>query len=164
MSLSWNEIAIRAKRFSISWKDANYEKGETQSFYNDFFDVFGRRRRDVALYERAVSRLNNKRGFIDLFWKSVLLIEQKSKGRNLDKALIQAEDYYLNLEENEELNLNNLNQENSNGLENFELNDESPKLFNNDDGTNHEIVEEKPILESEDDELEIPAFLRRQKN
>ena len=70
----------------------------------------------------------------------------------------------LNLQENEELNLNNLNQENSNGLENFELNDESPKLFNNDDGTNHEIMEEKPNLEYEDDELEIPAFLRRQKN
>ena len=41
-------------------------------FYNDFFEVFGRRRRDVAVYERAVSRLNNNTGFIDLFWKGKL--------------------------------------------------------------------------------------------
>ena len=71
MILSWNEIATRAKRFSNTWKDAGYERGETQSFYNDFFDVFGRRRRDVAVYERAVSRLNNNKGFIDLFWKEL---------------------------------------------------------------------------------------------
>ena len=101
MILSWNEIATRAKRFSNTWKDAGYERGETQSFYNDFFDVFGRRRRDVAVYERAVSRLNNNKGFIDLFWKGTLLVEQKSEGRNLDKALVQAEDYFLNLDEND---------------------------------------------------------------
>lgn len=99
MILSWNEISTRAKRFSKEWKDANYERGETQSFYNDFFKVFGRKRRDVAIYERAVQRLNNSTGFIDLFWKGVLLVEQKSEGRNLDKAFIQAEDYYLELEE-----------------------------------------------------------------
>ena len=65
MILSWNEISTRAKRFSNTYKDAGYERGETQSFYNDFFEVFGRRRRDVAVYERAVSRLNNNTGFID---------------------------------------------------------------------------------------------------
>ena len=101
MILSWNEISTRAKRFSNTWKDAGYERGETQSFYNDLFDVFGRRRRDVAVYERAVSRLNNNKGFIDLFWKGTLLVEQKSEGRNLDKALVQAEDYFLNLDEND---------------------------------------------------------------
>jgi hypothetical protein len=101
MILSWNEISTRAKRFSNTYKDAGYERGETQSFYNDFFEVFGRRRRDVAVYERAVSRLNNNKGFIDLFWKGTLLVEQKSEGRNLDRALVQAEDYYLNLDEND---------------------------------------------------------------
>ena len=101
MILSWNEISTRAKRFSNTWKDAGYERGETQSFYNDLFDVFGRRRRDVAVYERAVSRLNNNKGFIDLFWKGTLLVEQKSEGRNLDKALVQAEDYFLNLDVND---------------------------------------------------------------
>ena len=77
--------------------------------------------------------------------------------------LIKHHDAPLNLQENEELNLNNLNQENSNGLENFELSDESPKLFSTDDETNFEEAEKNSTLES-DDELEIPAFLRRQKN
>ena len=98
MILSWNEIAIRAKRFSKSWNEAGYERGESQSFYNDFFEVFGRRRRDVAIYERAVTRINNNTGFIDLFWKGTLLVEQKSEGRNLNSAFIQAQDYYLDLD------------------------------------------------------------------
>jgi len=51
MPLSWNEIRARAARFAEEWKDAHYEKGQSQTFYNEFFEVFGRRRRDVAVYE-----------------------------------------------------------------------------------------------------------------
>ena len=97
MILSWNEIVIRSKKFSKDWENAHYEKGETQSFYNDFFEVFGRKRRDVAIYEQAVKRINKKTAFIDLFWKGKLLVEQKSEGRSLDAALIQAQDYYQDL-------------------------------------------------------------------
>ena len=43
--LSWNEVRARAARFAEEWQDATYEKGETQSFYNDFFQVFGGFRR-----------------------------------------------------------------------------------------------------------------------
>ncbi len=48
MRLSWPEIRIRAKTFANDWADAAYEKGETQSFYNDFFEVFGKPRRAKA--------------------------------------------------------------------------------------------------------------------
>lgn len=99
MPLGWNEIRARAARFAEQHKDAHYEKGETQSFYNDFFEVFGRRRRDVAIYEEKVKKLNNKDGFIDLFWPGQLLVEQKSAGRSLDKARTQATDYFLGLKE-----------------------------------------------------------------
>ncbi len=78
MRLSWNEIRVRAAQFAQDWKDAGYEKGETQSFYNDFFDIFDVKRRTVARYEEHVQRLDNSRGFIDLFWPGVLLVEQKS--------------------------------------------------------------------------------------
>ncbi len=83
MRLSWNEIRIRAAQFAQDWKDAGYEKGETQSFYNEFFDIFDVKRRTVARYEEHVQRLDNSRGFIDLFWPGVLLVEQKSAGVNL---------------------------------------------------------------------------------
>ena len=93
MRLGWDEIARRAKAFSEDWKDAHYEKGETQSFYNDFFEVFGIKRRQVAVYEQRVKLLENKQGFIDLFWPRTLLIEQKSAGLKLDRAQGQALDY-----------------------------------------------------------------------
>ena len=94
MRLSWNEIRVRAAAFAEDWKDAAYEKGETQSFYNAFFDVFGVRRRNVARYEAHVSKLDNRSGFIDLFWPGVLLVEQKSAGRNLKAAYEQAGEYF----------------------------------------------------------------------
>ena len=93
MRLSWNEIRARAKAFANDWAGAAYEKGETQSFYNDFFNVFGKPRRSVATYEEAVKKLDNRQGFIDLFWRGMLLVEQKSAGRDLAKAREQAFGY-----------------------------------------------------------------------
>ena len=100
MRLSWQEIRVRARRFSERWKDAHYEKGETQSFYNEFFEIFGVDRKRVAVYERKIELIDqNRRGFIDLFWPSVLLIEQKSAGKDLLKAQGQALDYVLGLKD-----------------------------------------------------------------
>lgn len=99
MRLSWNEIRVRAAAFAEEWKDARYEKGETQSFYNDFFEVFGVKRRRVASFEEPVKLLGAKRGFIDLFWKGVLLVEQKNAGRSLAPAKAQALDYFPGLKE-----------------------------------------------------------------
>jgi len=56
----------------------------------------------------------------------------------------------------------NDNQENYNGLENFELRDETPNLFNNEENENK--IEKLDQNFEEEDELEIPAFLRRQKS
>ena len=94
MRLSWNEVRVRAAVFADEWRDAAYEKGETQSFYNAFFDVFGVRRRNVARYEAHVAKLDNRSGFIDLFWPGLLLVEQKSAGRDLNAAYEQAGEYF----------------------------------------------------------------------
>ncbi|MEX2182107.1 MAG: DNA methyltransferase [Gemmatimonadaceae bacterium] len=97
MRLSWNEIRVRAAEFAKNWAGHGYEKGQTQLFYRDFFDVFGMPVRRVAAFEEPVKRLGEKQGFIDLFWKGVLLVEQKSKGRNLESARTQALDYFPGL-------------------------------------------------------------------
>ena len=94
MRLSWNEIRARAAGFAREWADETYEKGETQSFYNEFFQIFGVRRRTVARYEEHVRRLDDTSGFIDLFWPGVLLVEQKSAGRDLAVARKQAGAYF----------------------------------------------------------------------
>ena len=101
MYLNWNEIRVRAEAFSREWADATYERGESQSFYNEFFDVFGIRRRSVARYEECVNKLDNTRGYIDLFWPGVLLVEQKSAGRDLRQAAEQAGEYFDALNEAE---------------------------------------------------------------
>ena len=94
MRLSWNEVRVRAAAFADEWREAAYEKGETQSFYNEFFEVFGVRRRTVARYEEHIAKLGNRSGFIDLFWPGVLIVEQKSAGRDLKAAYEQAGEYF----------------------------------------------------------------------
>ena len=101
MRLSWNEVRARAAAFAEEWKAAAYEKGETQSFYNAFFQVFGVKRRSVARYEAHVAKLDHRSGFIDLFWPGVLLVEQKSAGRDLNAAYAQAGEYMDALAERE---------------------------------------------------------------
>ena len=99
MRLSWNEVRIRAATFAEEWSSAVRETSETQSFYNAFFRVFGVERRSVARYEEHVAKLNDSSGFIDLFWPGVLIVEQKSAGRDLSKAYGQAGEYFDALKE-----------------------------------------------------------------
>jgi hypothetical protein len=91
----------RAAEFAREWADAHYEKGDTQTFYNEFFEVFGVQRRKVATFEEPVRLLGEKRGFIDLFWKGKLLVEQKSAGRDLARARQQALNYFPGLKDHE---------------------------------------------------------------
>ena len=67
----------------------------------------------------------------------------------------------LNLDETSEIAQND--NKSLNGLENFELNEENPQLFNDFSEIENETKNENFNSESEEDELEIPAFLRRQK-
>ncbi len=101
MRLSWNEVRVRAATFAQRWKDAAYEKGETQSFYNEFFKIFGVDRRKVGSYEERVTKLDNSSGYIDLFWPGQLVVEQKSAGRDLAKAYDQAGEYADALKDHE---------------------------------------------------------------
>lgn len=94
MALSWNEIKSRAIEFSKDWENDFNEKAEAKSFMDAFFNVFGIPRRRVATFEETVKKEDGRQGFIDLLWKSNILIEFKSRGKDLDKAHIQAKDYF----------------------------------------------------------------------
>ncbi|WP_307324888.1 class I SAM-dependent DNA methyltransferase [Evansella vedderi] len=98
--LSWNEIRARAISFSSEWKDETNENAEAKSFWNDFFNVFGISRKRVATFEERVKTLDGN-GYIDLLWKGVLLVEHKSRGRDLERAYRQAVDYFPGLKEAE---------------------------------------------------------------
>ena len=66
----------------------------------------------------------------------------------------------INIEDNTEV------EEPSNGLENFAIEEENPELFNSEDDSSLQEFSSSDDDDnnSEEDDLEIPAFLRRQKN
>lgn len=99
MALSWNEIKDRALRFSKEWADATDEDADAKSFLDAFFDVFGISRRKVGTFEYRVKKLSDADGYIDLLWKQTILIEMKSRGKNLDKAFQQAKEYTQGLKQ-----------------------------------------------------------------
>jgi hypothetical protein len=99
MPLSWNEIKDRALKFSHEWGDESSEDAEAKSFWDAFFTVFGVSRRRVATFEEPVKKSDGHGGFIDLLWKGILLVEHKSRGKNLDRAFQQAKDYFPGLKD-----------------------------------------------------------------
>lgn len=99
MPLSWNEIRTRAFAFSKEWQQESSEDAKAKSFWDSFFNVFGISRKRVASFEEPVKKLGDKYGLIDLFWKGVLIVEHKSRGKSLDKAYSQALDYFDGISE-----------------------------------------------------------------
>jgi hypothetical protein len=91
--LSWNEIRRAANAFVLAWKDESSESAEKQTFWNEFFAIFGITRRNFVKFEKAVEKLDGAKGFIDAFWPGEVIVEHKSKNEDLGKARGQALDY-----------------------------------------------------------------------
>ena len=101
MALSWNEIKDRALHFSKEWADTSNEEADAKPFLVEFFNVFGISSKRVSTFEHRVKKLDDKDGYIDLLWKGTILIEMKSRGKNLDRAYQQAIDYTHGLKQHE---------------------------------------------------------------
>jgi hypothetical protein len=99
--LTINEIRGRARAFSAEWRDESREAAERQTFWNEWFAIFGIRRRRLVAFEHHVKKLSGKPGSIDVFWPGRILAEHKSRDEDLDKAMGQAEGYLAGLEEAE---------------------------------------------------------------
>ncbi len=95
--ISWNEVRDRAIRFSREWADATSEQADKQTFWNEFFEVFGIRRRNVALFEATVKKERGNYGFIDLILPGQMVMEHKSRGASLSRAESQAFEYCADL-------------------------------------------------------------------
>ncbi|MCA4900021.1 MAG: DNA methyltransferase [Bacteroidota bacterium] len=101
MPLSLNEIRKRATEFSKEWENVSDERAEAQSFWNSFFNVFGVSRKRVATFDKPVKKADGHQGFIDLLWKGIVLVEHKSRGKDLNSAFKQAKDYFPGLKDEE---------------------------------------------------------------
>ncbi|SEP67273.1 class I SAM-dependent DNA methyltransferase [Nitrosomonas ureae] len=101
MALAWNEIKDRALAFSREWIKTESENSDAKPFWIEFFHVFGITSRRIGSFEQRVKKLGGRDGYIDWLWKGNLLIEHKSRGKDLDRAYRQAIDYFPGLKEHE---------------------------------------------------------------
>ncbi|HND36898.1 MAG TPA: N-6 DNA methylase, partial [Nitrosomonas sp.] len=101
MALAWNEIKDRALAFSRDWAKAESEDADAKPFWIEFFHIFGITSRRIGSFEQKVKKLDGRDGYIDWLWKGNLLIEHKSRGKDLDRAYQQAIDYFPGLKEHE---------------------------------------------------------------
>ncbi|MBL7980770.1 MAG: class I SAM-dependent DNA methyltransferase [Flavobacteriales bacterium] len=101
MPLSKNEIRRRATAFAHEWRDAHNEDADAKSFWDGFLQVFGIPRKRVAVFEQLVKKLDDRQGYIDLYWPGKLVVEHKSRGKDLAKAHGQAIGYLHGLKDHE---------------------------------------------------------------
>ncbi len=100
-SLSALEIRRRLSAFAKEWAKAHSEAADAKLFWARFYECFGIRPESATIYEKAVDKLGGARGFIDSFIPGKLIVEHKSRGKDLDKAFDQAADYFIALPEAE---------------------------------------------------------------
>jgi hypothetical protein len=93
MPFSLAELRHRAADFARQHAPDHDEKSQAQDFLRDFFDVFTPQGRRRAQFETRVKKPDGSQGYIDALWPGTLLVEMKSKGRDLDAAHQQALDY-----------------------------------------------------------------------
>lgn len=99
--LTIGEMRANAGAFVREWEGETREDAERQSFWNDWFVVFGIKRRRMVTFEHNVKKLSGTTGQIDAFWPGMLLVEHKSAGADLDVAMDQAQGYLNGLLEEE---------------------------------------------------------------
>jgi hypothetical protein len=101
MPISPNEMKKRAFAFSKEWANATNEEADAKEFLIHFLNIFNINRRRVATFEHRVKKLDDGDGYIDLLWKGRLLVEMKSRGKDLAKAYSQAKDYCHGLKDHD---------------------------------------------------------------
>ena len=99
-TLSWDEIEDRAAAFRKSWeKQKGAERQQAQNFIRDFLSVFGIENPmdNDGEFEHKCPKEFGDDGYIDYFLPRKLIVEMKSKGKDLDKAFEQVKDYVFHL-------------------------------------------------------------------
>ena len=92
------QLQTAAQNFADYYKNQTDERREKDTFWNEFFAIFGIDRKNVAHFEYAVKDPSNNTQFVDVFWEGIFLAEHKSANKNLAKAKEQAERYLQEIE------------------------------------------------------------------
>ena len=77
-SFSKTEIRKECTSFVKRWENAKSESSEKQTFWNEFFRLFGVDRKQVAAFEEIAKRTSTGgRGSIDLVYPNQMAVEHK---------------------------------------------------------------------------------------
>ena len=99
-TLSWLEIEDRAAAFRKTWeKQKGAERQQAQRFVTEFLSVFGVENPldNDGEFEHKCPKEFGDDGYIDYFLPRKLIVEMKSKGKDLGKAFEQVKDYVFHL-------------------------------------------------------------------
>lgn len=99
--LSSPEVKKRLQQFSKRFRNAENEQREATMFWAGFYNCFGISAAEATVFEQQVRKLDGNRGRIDSFIPGLLIVEHKSRGRDLEAAYEQAEDYFIALKPEE---------------------------------------------------------------
>lgn len=98
--VGWTEIRKRAIAFSKEFEHAKSEASLKQTFWHEFFGMFGLKSHRIGSFEvRAKRHSTQGGGWIDYLWPGHVAIEHKSAGKSLDDAEEQNLDYLDSLGE-----------------------------------------------------------------
>lgn len=97
MSLTEKQQKKAAKEFAEYWKDKGYEKGQSQTFWIELLQkVFGVEDATHFISFEDQVHIDKSTGFIDGYIESTkVMIEQKSLGKDLRKAIKQSDGTFL---------------------------------------------------------------------
>lgn len=98
-NITINEVRRRLQAFAKEHVGDSDEKQHAQQFWRDFYQCFGLSKSSASMFEARVVKLGGARGYIDSFIPSLLLVEQKSLGKDLQSAYTQATSYFHAIKE-----------------------------------------------------------------
>ncbi len=98
MSLNYKHVREQLHRITHDYKDAEgYERGQSQNFWTQIFNAYGvsGQVQSKAFEHRLKDDKSQK--YVDAFIPKLVMIEQKSRGIDLNKAYNQVSKYYERL-------------------------------------------------------------------
>ncbi len=95
LTATLQDMRANAAAFASDWAGERRERAEKDTFWNEFFQIFGVGRRRVgAVFEYVARRYSTgNTGFVDLLWPRHIGVEHKSAGEDLAAAMDQLVDY-----------------------------------------------------------------------
>lgn len=98
MSLNYKHVREQLHRITHDYKDAEgYERGQSQNFWTQIFNAYGVSGQvQLKAFEHRLKDDKSQK-YVDAFIPKLVMIEQKSRGIDLNKAYNQVSKYYERL-------------------------------------------------------------------